>query len=269
MLIVALVLLLVRRNNLNLPPATRQSLEFMALPSADMAQSSKMAPPSEDSDRLIITDTSLSLVVKDVAKAITDIQSTTTSFDGFLIDSHLSQPESAASGSISVRIPSDKLPQALSAFKGLAVKVVSESISGSDVTDSYTDLSARLKVLTDTKAKFEQILDQATKVTDLLEVQRELTNLQAQIDNLKGQQKYYEQSSKLSKVTVYLSTDALSLPYVPTTSWRPLVIFRSAVRSLLSLARLVANLFIYLAVFIPVIVPAVLLIRFVKKRKTR
>ncbi|MBU3935340.1 DUF4349 domain-containing protein [Patescibacteria group bacterium] len=269
LLVVVLAFLLLRRNNLGLSSVTRQSSEFMALPSADMALSSKLAPPSEDPNRLIITDTSLSLVVKDVARAITDIQSTATSLDGFLIDSYLSQPESAASGSISIRIPSDKLPQALSAFKDFAVKVVSESVSGVDVTDSYTDLSARLEVLTKTKTKFEQILDQATKVPDLLEVQRELTSLQAQIDNLKGQQKYYEQSAKLSKVTVYLSTDELSLPYAPTNAWRPTVIFKTAVRSLVGTARSLGSVLIWLAVYIPVIIPAILIIRFVKKRKAR
>jgi hypothetical protein len=253
----------------------RQSSEFMAL-SSDMAlPSSKIAylpnnqpAPSEDPNRLVITDTSLSLLVKDVSATITGIQSTATSLGGFLVDSNLSKPESAASGSITVRIPSDKLPEALSAFKDFAVKIVSESVYGSDVTDSYTDLSARLEVLTKTKAKFEQILDQAVTVPDLLQVQRELTNLQAQIDNLKGQQKYYEQSAKLSKITVYLSTDELSLPYAPTNAWRPAVIFKTAVRSLVGTARSLGSALIWLAVYSPIILFAgIIYVRFIKKKK--
>jgi len=279
--IVILALFLVRANSPrllsnSLPPfsgSSRQTAEFAAF-SSDTALSSKsnylpanQAPPSEDPNRLIITDTSLSLLVKDVADAITDIQSVTTSLGGFLVNSYLSKPESAASGNISVRVPGDKVPQALSAFKNFAVKVVSESVSGSDVTDSYTDLSARLEVLTKTKSKFEQILDQAVKVPDLLEVQRELTNLQTQIDNLKGQQKYYEQSAKLSKITVFLSTDELSLPYAPTNAWRPQVIFKTAMRSLIGFSRSLGTALIWLAVYTPVIIPAILIIRFVKKKK--
>ncbi len=278
--IVILAFFLVRANNPRLlntavPPfsgSSRQNDEMLAL-SADTAFSSKsylpvsQVPPSEDPNRLIITDTSLSLLVKDVANAITDIQSVTTSLGGFLVNSYLSKPESAASGNISVRVPSDKVPQALSAFKNFAVKVVSESVTGSDVTDAYTDLSARLEVLTKTKTKFEQILDQAVKVTDLLEVQRELTYLQSQIDNLKGQQKYYEQSAKLSKITVYLSTDELSLPYAPTNAWRPVVIFKTAVRSLIGFSRFLGTTLIWLAVYLPAIIPVILITRFVKKKK--
>ena len=236
---------------------------------ATFSSSLPSAPPSEDPDRLVITDTSLSLLVNDVAESINDIQSVATSLGGFLVNSHLSKPESAASGSIIVRIPSDKIEEALPAFKDFAVKVVSESVTGRDVTDSYTDLSARLEVLTKTKTKFEQILDQATRVTDLLEVQRELTNLQTQIDNLKGQQKYLEQSAKLSKVIVYLSTDELSLPYAPTNAWRPQVIFKTAVRSAITTTRSLGTATIWFLVYSPTILVTILIVRFVRKKKTK
>jgi len=155
----------------------------------------------------------------------------------------------------------------VSAFKDYSVKVVSESISGRDVTDQYVDLDARLQVLLKTKSKFEQILDQAVEVKDLLNVQRELTSLQSQIDSVKGQQKYLEQSAKLSKITAYLSTDELSLPYAPTKAWRPQVVFKTAVRSLISNFRSLGNLIIWSAVYLPLLIPLIFLIRFIKKKQ--
>lgn len=223
--------------------------------------------PSESSDRIVIQDTGLSLQVKDVTKAINEIEEVTKSFGGFLINSHLSKPEGAASGNISVRVPEDKRKEAMGSFKNMAVKVVSESVNGRDVTDQYTDLEAQLEVLYKTKLKYEEILQKAEKVTDLMSVQQQLTSLQSQIDNLKGQQKYYEQSAKLSKITIYLSTDELALPYAPTNEWRPTVIFKEAVRSMVGTIRSFGSLIIWAVVYVPIIIPIILIIKFIRKRK--
>ena len=239
----------------------------MALPSFKMFGS--QVAPTESSSRMVIQDTSLSLQVKDVAAEIKSIETTTKGLGGFLVNSHLSKPDSAASGNITVRIPEVKRAEAMEAFKKLAVKVVSESVSGTDVTDQYVDLDAQLAVLVKTKIKFEDILDKATAVTDLLNVQRELINLQSQIDSVKGQQKYYEQSAKLSLVSIYLSTDELALPYAPTNEWRPAVVFKEAVRSLVSTFRSIADLFIWGFVYIPIIIPILGAIWIYKKRQNK
>jgi len=222
-------------------------------------------PPSTSLDRLVITDTSLSLQVKDVSQSINLIQQETQKLGGFLVNSHLSKPEFAASGNITIRIPSNNLPQALEVFRTLAVKVVSESVVGTDVTDQYEDLGARLDVLNKTKAKFESIMDQAVKVPDLLEVQRELVSLQSQIDNVIGQQQYYKKSADLSKVVIYLSTDDLSLPYAPTGQWRPIMVFKTAIRSMLATLRVLVGLVIWLAIYSPIIILALFVYKRLKK----
>lgn len=224
------------------------------------------APPSDATNRLVIQDTNLSLVVKEVATVIKQIESITSNLGGYLVNSYLSRPEGAASGNIVVRVPESKRPEALESFKKMSLKVVSESVSGTDVTDEYVDLESRLTILLTTKQKFEAILNRAESVTDLLSVQRELTTLQGQIDSLRGQQKYYQQSAKLSKISVYLSTDELSLPYAPSTEWRPLVVFKTAVRSLISTLRGFGNLLIWLTVYSVIFVPLVVVFLFLRRR---
>jgi len=223
------------------------------------------ASPVATSDRMLVQDSTLSLVVKDVSQAVIDIEAKAKEFGGYLVDSSLNIPESAASGSIIVRIPEEKRAQALSIFKSLGVKVVSENIHGTDVTDEYVDLESRLDILYQTKTKYQSIMDKAVSVTDLMNVQRELINLQAQIDNLKGQQKYYEQSAKLSRVLVYLSTDELALPYSPSTEWRPAVVFKTAVRSLVSHVRSLGSLLIWIVVYLPILALGYLGYRLIKK----
>jgi hypothetical protein len=238
------------------------------------APSSKMMPgfgresaPTDTANRMVIRDSSLSLQVKDVGQEVAAIETLAKGFGGYMVNSNLSRPDSATSGSITVRVPEEKRSEAMQAFKKLAVKVVSESVNGNDVTDQYVDLDAQLAVLTKTKVKFEDILDKATRVEDLLNVQQQLVNIQQQIDSVKGQQKYYEQSAKLSLVSVYLSTDELALPYAPTNEWRPAVVFKEAVRSLISNVRELGSLVIWGFVYLPIIIPVGIVVWYLKSRR--
>lgn len=275
--LILLVLFLLFRDSLTtfpqLAPRTRPSLTTgeKALPRGGPYETdlSFSAPLSERPERIVIKETSLSLVVANVPKVLGEVEEKAKQLGGFLVDSSLNVPEGPATGTITVRIPEAKRQEALAEFKKLAVKVVSENVSGFDVTDEYTDLEARLQILEKTKAKFQAILDTATSVQDLLEVQKELVNIQEQIDNVKGQQKYLEQSAKLSLVTVYLSTDELSLPYTPDQVWRPNVVFKQAVRSLIGTSRALGSVVIWIAVFIPIWLPTGLVIWWVRKRKKR
>lgn len=222
--------------------------------------------PTDAQNRLVIKDTSLSLQVKNVSESIVKIEDTATGLGGFLVNSSVSTPEGASSGSITVRVPIKELSAALDTFRKLAVKVVSENVSGRDVTDQYVDNDARLAVLLATKTKFESILEQANNVPDLLNVQRELINLQSQIDSLKGQQLYLEKSAELSRVTIYLSTDELALPYAPSESWRPEVIAKQAIRSLVGNLRAVGTSLIWLAIYSPIVLVGFLLFRLAKNK---
>lgn len=210
------------------------------------------APPTETSSRMVVRDTSLSLVVSDVAKAIRAIEAIAAAQKGYLVDSNLSVPESAASGTITIRVPETSRIDTLTQIKALGLKTVSESVIGHDVTDQYVNNEARLETLNTTKTKFAAILDQAVRIQDILEVQRELINLQSQIDSLQGQQLYLEQTAKLTRIVVSLSTDEFSLPYAPSQSWRPEVIFKQAVRSFVSQLRNLGTALIWLAVYAPV-----------------
>lgn len=240
--------------------------EMAMVPAVKMRQ---VAPAPEVKERLVAQESTVSLLVKKVEDAQKTILAKAEGLGGYLVASNLSSPEEtkAVSGTITVRLPQEKLGEALDYFRTLAVKVISENLSGDDVTDEYVDLEARLSTLLKTKAKFEEILSKAQKVSDILEVQRELTNLQQQIDGLKGQQNYLEKNAQMSRLTAYLSTDEFSLPYTPSNSWRPEVIFKQAVRSLVGLARKLATAIIWLGIYSIIWLPALLIYRRLKGPK--
>lgn len=226
-------------------------------------------PPSEREERLVVEESSMSLVVSKVQETVEMVVERAKQVGGFMVSSSLTHPEEAPFATVVVRVPADRFRETLSFFRTLAVKVSSENILGTDVTDEYVDIEARLATLEKTKAKFESIMDQATTVDQTLNVQRELINLQDQIDALKGRRKYLEQTAKLAKITVYLSSDELALPYVPAKPFRPTVIFKMAVRSLVGTLRKFITLLVWVGVYSVIWLPIVIIVFFIKKRRKK
>jgi len=227
--IILLVLLLVRQSGVT--PMNSSTVSYggamrnasmtkMSLPmsgggmTADYAESMPMQEPAPSiaTNRMVVRNSTLSLVVTSVASGLSEIEKIATTMGGYLVDSSMSQPEGAASGSITIRVPSEKRTEALVNIKAAGLRTVSEQVQGSDVTDEYADLDSRLASLRKTKTKIEELLDRSGNVSDLMNVQRELMNIESQIDSVLGQQKYLEGNAKLTRISVYLSTDEFSLP---------------------------------------------------------
>lgn len=106
------------------------------------------------------------------------------------------------SGSVTIRIPSNKYNSALNRVKEMGT-VKSTSSAGQDVTQEYTDLESRLR---NYEAQEEVLLDlmkESKKVSDSLEVQRELSNVQEQIEIIKGRMQYLDDMVSFSTIDVY------------------------------------------------------------------
>lgn len=223
------------------------------------------APAPGITNRMVVQNSYLSLQVKNVADTINQIKQQTKSVGGYMVESNLSNPDEAANGHITVRIPQGQLDTVLSQFRSLAVKVVSENLLGTDVTDQFVDNEERLRILERNKARMEEIMDKAVEISDITSIQQQLFSIQSQIDSIKGQQNYLEKTTEMSLVTLYLSTDDLALPYTPSNSWRPELVFKEAVRSVLINLQKIGSVAIWVGVYALIIVPIVLLLVLLKK----
>lgn len=224
---------------------------------------------SVEASRMVVQNSTLSLLVSDVRGSSDEIVAYAQKQGGFMVSSSYSRPNESPFATVTVRVPTQKLEESVNYLRGLALKVTSESLMGKDVTDSYVDIKERLATLNKTKEKFEAILDSATKVEDILTVQRELINIQSQIDSLNGRQQAIEQNVAFTAITVYLSTDELSLPYAPDQAFRPAVIFKLAVRSLVNTLRVIGQGVIWIIVYAVVWVPALLIYLVIRKLRMR
>ncbi len=245
-------------------PSSERSTSIMPPIAPDYA-------PSDSKDRLVVQDSYLSLLVKDVTDTRAKIVKHASDAGGYMVNSSVNNPQDAPTSTVIVRIPSTKLEEALTFYRSLSVKVVSENLNGQDVTDQYVDIDTRIEQLEKTKTRLEEILDKATLVSDITNVTQQILSYQNQIDSLKGQQDALKKNAQLTKITLYLSTDEIALPYAPSETFRPAVIFKLAVRSLVTTLRGLATNLIWLAVYaviwVPLVIAYVLLRKWWTKRK--
>jgi len=233
----------------------------------DIMPPSESAPNANIKNRLVITNSYLSLQVSKVAVVQKQVIKKAEELGGYMVNSSIENPSDVASATVTVRIPSKQLENALQYYRSLSIKVISENLQGDDVTDQYVDFAAQLKTYEKTKTIFEQMLDKAINVQDILQIQREIINVQVSIDSIKGQMDYLKKNAEMAKITLYLSTDELALPYAPTDTWRPSVIFKQAVRSLVGTVRRIGSLAIWIGVYAIIWVPILLIVLYIRRKR--
>ncbi len=163
--------------------------------------------------RMIVRTGNMALVVVDVARTIEQITSLAGSFEGYVVSSNSWQEGDRLAGSIAIRVPAERFSDAIGALRQMAVEVTSESTSGQDVTEEYTDLSAKLRNLEATEAQLLRLMEKAEKVEDILNVQRELSKVRGEIEQTKGRMQYLERTSTTSLINVSLQQSTIDVKF--------------------------------------------------------
>lgn len=176
-------------------------------------------------ERMVIQNADLAIVVADPKMRMSEIEALAKEMGGFVVSSNLYTtyygPNSveAPEASITIRVPQEKLDDALKAIKAGAVKVNYETRASDDITNIYVDLQSQLKARQAAEKKLLEILDQATDTEGVLAVYTQLQQIQSEIEVLKGQIKYYDESVALSAVSVRLIAEETVQP-VEIGGWK-------------------------------------------------
>ena len=188
-------------------------------------------------DRIVVKTATLSMVVNDPSDAAQRITTLATGMGGFVVSSNTSEASVDASGnkimqaSLTVRVPSAQLDTALTQIRAMAVEVKNVSVTGQDVTSQYTDLQSQLRNAEDAETQLQHIMDAATKTEDVMAVFNQLTQVQQQVEQLKGQIQYYDESASMSAITMDLIPNALNQP-IEVGGWQPQGVAKDALEAL-------------------------------------
>lgn len=108
------------------------------------------------------------------------------------------------SGMITIRVEQKNFDAVINKIKQLGT-VKSVQLGGTDVTQEYVDLQSRLKNLQAQEQVLLELMKKSVKVTDSIEVQRELSNVQGEIEVIKGRMNYLDNMVSFSTIDISLA----------------------------------------------------------------
>jgi len=236
----------------------------------------KAASTAEALDRKIIRNADITMEAASTTEVQYRVTEIAEAHGGFVITSEAKQRENLEPTKrtldikLVARVPSGEFGSALEEIKKLAGNIPEARITSEDVTEDFIDLEARIKTQKALELQFLEIMKQATKVADALEVQRQLAEVRTDIEKLEGRKRFLDNRSSLSTITVNIQ--APKLVTVSTTGFTSSL--RDAASDGLDLASnmvvfFVRTVIVMAPVLVFIVLPLALAFRFLVRRAKR
>jgi len=208
-------------------------------------------------EREVIRQAHLELHADDTRAAYDEIVRLAENAGGFVAQASVSPTfgeESQPEVTLTLRIPSDRLTATLTAIKGLADEVVSETQGAQDVTDQFIDLEARLTNLQTFEVELRALLEEVRRRPDadpekLLRVFNEISAVREQIEQIQGQLNYLEDLTSLATLDLTITQTPATVP-ITNEPWAPGEAVKEALGSLVTALQGTAELAIGFVLFV-------------------
>ncbi|MCC6261779.1 MAG: DUF4349 domain-containing protein [Anaerolineales bacterium] len=253
----------------------------------DVEKQEGNAPNSETtayaSNHMIIKNADVRLQVEDTDIAIDRATQAIGDLGGYIVSSRAwyqdyydgVETKNYKYATITIGIPVDQFERMLGRLRGLSVKVLDETASGEDVTNQFVDLQSQATNLEATRDRIKSFLEEAKTVDEALRINQELSNVEAQIEAIKGQMNYLQDRSAFSTITVNFEPVLPEYKPAPTptptpAAWNPGKTFGNATETLTTAYQGIVELLIwFFVVLLPIAGPPILILWLIVKFVSR
>ncbi len=162
-------------------------------------------------DREIVTTAYATIVAPDPSAAARDLARLAEQAGGRVEQrSEVSATDDEpARASLTLRIPADRVSNTLEALSGIG-EVRDVSVDTVDVTGQGRDLDARIGALTTSTQRLRELMGSAGSTEDLLRVEQELSDRQAELDALKAQRQQLSERVAMSTLDVEVMSEPVT-----------------------------------------------------------
>jgi len=170
---------------------------------------------AEYADRMVVFTADFNMKVDNIEEKVGELTQICLSYGGFV--STVSTRTDG--GAIIMRVPQSYFYNAISDIEAIG-DVQSKDVKGEDVTDSYIDLESRLSNIQLQEVRLQEILELATSVEEILDVEAELERIRGEIEQITGQLVYLDSRIELATITVRMN-EAIEAKQslIPNVNW--------------------------------------------------
>lgn len=158
--------------------------------------------PITITERKLIKEGSISFETDSVDKTKKYIEDKVKFFEGYIAKEYSYDYTEQKQYVLEVRIPSQKFDEFVKSLNIVIVLLDNKDIQVKDVTEEYVDVEARIKSKKEVMQRYSELLKQAKSVAEMLDIEREIGTLQADIESLEGRLKYLQHQTSLSTLTL-------------------------------------------------------------------
>ena len=169
---------------------------------------------------LVVHTGTLTLEATSIDDSVSAASAIVARAGGFVAGSKEAGTGSDANAVVSYRIPATAWESTLAAIRGIGT-VRNQEIKADEVTGTVLDLGARITNLRSTEAALQAIMAKATRIEDVLAVQKQLTDTRGQIEELATKKSGLENQAAFGSLTVTFRLPAP--PPTPRPTVRPAI----------------------------------------------
>ena len=156
----------------------------------------------EDTEQKIIKESYLRFQTQDLDKTYAQIKQIVLQNNGFIQSDNTNKSYNTTTRHLTIRIPTNAFQNTIDSISKHVSYFDSKNISARDVTEEFIDLEARLKAKQTLEKRYLELLAKANNVKDMLEIERELSNIREEIEAKQGRLKYLEDKVSLSTINI-------------------------------------------------------------------
>lgn len=151
--------------------------------------------------KVLIKTGRLDISVKDTAKTYKAITAKIQENNGYISSFNSRNSDHIQ---LTIRVPVKNFHRLFEVMKEEADKnsSVRQSIDVQDATDKYTDIDRRIKSKKAIEGRYLNILDKATKVTEVLQIEKELGSIRIEIERMEAKLKSLSNKSHFSTIVL-------------------------------------------------------------------
>ncbi len=234
----------------------KADVDLMQVPPPSEAKQASLPPqkaPELSIERKIIKEGFISFETKDATETSQRIAKAVAAHQGYITEDSQSDYDYRVEHRVTIRVPAGNFDRLLEAISKGADELKSKNINAQDVTAEYVDVESRIKTKKELEARYQQLLQKATKVEEMLAIEREMGTLRTEIESMEGRLRYLKDRVAFSTLTVtYYETPAATSGFFGKIGaalrdgWDSLLEFLVAVVSLWPFVLLGAGLFLLL-----------------------
>lgn len=153
-------------------------------------------------EQKIIKEGNLRFETNDLTVTYTQIQNAVKSYNATIQNDIEGKDYQSVFRRIIIRVPSENFDVFIQSISKGVVYFDNKEITSQDVTAEYIDIDARLKAKKVLENRYLELLKKATKVSEMLEIEKQLSNIREEIEAKEGQLNYMQNRVTFSTITV-------------------------------------------------------------------